>query len=90
MKQRSRDGLVEFSNVQWFESKRLWKVPPIRMTLIGHFLPAEFGHMFGTAFTNDILTPRNDGPRPLEVSRSTIVGFVERQAAFRSPPGSSM
>jgi hypothetical protein len=53
-----------------------WVVPAIPIALIGHFLPADFGRVFGRRFFDDLFGSAPDRERPLAFRDGKIVGLA--------------
>lgn len=81
------DQMVQNSSLQligaeWDKAKKRWKLPKIKITLIGHFLTADFGRIFGTDFYADLFAGDGTKPSPVVFNGSRNLMFVEQYSTF--------
>jgi hypothetical protein len=63
-----------------------WKVPAIRVVLVGHFLQADFPRCFGRAFYDGVLRSEPGSSDPLVLKQGKLIGFTRATEAFPRPP----
>lgn len=56
---------------------RRWDVPTLPVTLVGHFLRADFGRIFGRKFWEDLGSPHPADPGFVRVRSRRLIQFVE-------------
>ena len=49
-----RDPELDLADAEWDEERRRWKLPKIELVLIGHFLTADLGRVFGRDFYTEL------------------------------------
>jgi hypothetical protein len=52
-----------------------WRVPTLRVVLVGHDLTRDFGRLFGRGFYDGLLRPE-DGATPLLIRDGKLIGFA--------------
>ncbi len=74
------------ANATWDEAKKRWKVPAINIRLIGHLLPADLCHLFGSHFFASIFDASSDGRvSPLCLPKRKLVTLASSPTSFRPP-----
>jgi hypothetical protein len=63
-----------------------WTVPAIRLVIIGHFLTADFGRMFGREFYAHLFTSQPDGEQALAFSNRKVIGLAYPGSPFARAP----
>jgi hypothetical protein len=71
------------ANLAWDFKKRRWRVPALRVTLVGHFLPADFYRIFGRSFLDSLRAADGRG-RTIEVGSRKLLHFREGSGKFGS------
>jgi hypothetical protein len=61
-------------------------VPAIRLVIIGHFLTADIGRMFGSDYYDDIFSSRPGGEQALTLANRKIVALAYAGSPFAGPP----
>jgi len=78
---RLKDASSKPKNATWDKSAARWRVPSIRVTMVGHFLPADFARAFGVRFYDGVLDRAADGPK-IEISSNRRLAFVGHRAGY--------
>ena len=73
------------TNGSWSRRAGRWEVPTLHLVLVGHFLRADLGRIFGRDFYDDLLRPATG--EPLALRADARPGFVGAGpgAAFAAP-----
>ena len=73
------------SNGAWRPLEGRWAVPILNLVLVGHFLPADFGRIFGRDFYDELLRPA--AGEALAIRDGKLPGFAAAGpgAAFAPP-----
>lgn len=81
---KDRDHWLQPINGKWNARSRRATVPAINLVLVGHFLPADFGRVFGRAFFEVLLNPHNYDRSTLVIPQSKVLGFAAVGNEFMS------
>jgi hypothetical protein len=68
-------------NGQWDEAKQRWRVPMVRVVLVGHFLRADFGRMFGREFLAELIDSGE-----LAIRNGKRLGFADPRQPYNPAP----
>lgn len=63
-------------NVAWDEQRQRWKVPDVRLTVVGHFLRADFGRLFGRRFLAGLRLGPGEGHPRVFVPERKLLRFI--------------
>ena len=69
----------------WDEARGEWKLPTIRVHMIGHFLPADLGRVFGAEFSKSLFQPDQRGSQPLTLQDRKLLTITHPQQRFAAP-----
>ena len=73
------------TNGTWDRRAGRWKVPALRLVLVGHFLPADLGRIFGREFYDGLLHPAAGEPLVLATGKTPGFAGTGPRAAFAPP-----
>jgi hypothetical protein len=82
------ENSVDFPrNAIWCNRTGRWVIPSLRLVFVGHFLPADFGRIFGRDFYDTLLRPAPGFPDSLVIRDGNLIGLVRpgRSATFAPP-----
>ena len=65
------------STAEWNDRKKRWRVPALRLSMVGHYLPADLYRVFGSEYLTELLTSPRENRRGVEVRRRKLLGFRE-------------
>jgi hypothetical protein len=72
-------------NVTWKKKPGEWQVPSINLTLVGHFLRADFCRVFGQRFYDVLKAVRAGEQGDVVVRCRKLIEFVERKGSWQMP-----
>ena len=84
--QRLSDKFCGPANGEWDEAAGSWKVPAIKVELIGHFLPADFARMYGCEFYQQLLQPEPGIGRPVRILDRKVLSFSDSAGQYGTAP----
>ena len=72
-------------NVTWKKKPGAWTVPVVKLSLVGHFLRADFCRIFGRQFYDVLKATRANGQNEVVMRCRKLLEFVERKGQRQLP-----
>tara|TARA_R110002095_G_scaffold179895_1_gene157401 strand:- start:215 stop:3217 length:3003 start_codon:yes stop_codon:yes gene_type:complete len=75
-----QDRNQEYREAKWDSEKEQWKLPTIRIVLIGHFLTADIGRLFGSSFNDSLFHRDSFKSSSIRLDNRSKLEFIEEYA----------
>lgn len=76
---------MEPANAKWIDKQRHWQVPTVKLTLVGHFVRADFCRIFGRQFFSSLKEAKQEGQTEIVIRCRKLIEFVERKEQRELP-----
>lgn len=75
-----QDRNRKYREAKWDSEKEQWKLPTIKIVLIGHFLTADIGRSFGSSFNHSLFHRDKFKSSSIQLANRSKLGFIEEYA----------